>query len=150
MSVIFVIVCGLFCRSESMHIFIVFFICIVIWDPIIKRWGDLFKEVQFIWNVLWQYKKRRTFNTDDCLIEVTVREMLLGFVVVFFIILYVYNTNMSTMSHKRSRKMCHLIRMKIFPFYYFEFSCLLVPFLAHLTQSELLPLFRFTSKLQGR
>jgi hypothetical protein len=31
----------------------------------------LLKEVQFIWNILWQDKKRWPFNTGDCLIEVT-------------------------------------------------------------------------------
>jgi hypothetical protein len=43
-----------------------------LWDK--ERWsfktGDLLKEVQFIWNFLWQDKKKVTLNTDDCLIEV--------------------------------------------------------------------------------
>jgi hypothetical protein len=33
--------------------------------------GDLLKEVQLIWNVLWQEKKKSTFNTDDWLIVLT-------------------------------------------------------------------------------
>jgi hypothetical protein len=40
-----------------------------------KKWayktGNLLKEIQFIWNVTWQGKKRWPLNTDDCLIEVT-------------------------------------------------------------------------------
>ena len=42
------------------------------WDK--ERWSfktdDILKEVQFIWNFLWQDKKKVTLNTDDCLIEV--------------------------------------------------------------------------------
>ena len=46
--------------------------------PLVQRHSGLIrqvtsfkKQVQFIWNVLWQDKKRWPFNTGDCLIEVT-------------------------------------------------------------------------------
>jgi hypothetical protein len=39
-------------------------------SPLRKRKIDLLKEVQFIWNFLWQDKKRWLLNTGDYLMEV--------------------------------------------------------------------------------
>ena len=43
------------------------------------RIGDPLKEVQFIWNFLWQDKKRWPLNTGDFVLEVTVWEDLTVF-----------------------------------------------------------------------
>ena len=47
--------------------------------------GDLLKEVQFIWNILWQYNKLWPLNTGDCLIKVTSWAGLTEYESVYFV-----------------------------------------------------------------
>jgi hypothetical protein len=44
-----------------------------LWDKekVVYKTGNLLKEIQFMWNFLWQDKKRWPLNAGDCLIEVT-------------------------------------------------------------------------------
>ena len=65
---------------------------------------DLLKEVKFIWNFLWEDRKRWPVNTGDCLIEVTARTCLT---------VHIYNVHESG-TKKCTRKLLFVLKQLLF------------------------------------
>ena len=70
--------------------------------------SDLLKEVQFIWNILCQDKKKWLINTCDCLIEVTVRA---GLTVLFIEIKELFKQPDIGMTESKESKLLKYILM---------------------------------------